>query len=622
MSMGTLSTGARCCRSRWLPEMGSAPSAGAIYAEMNRVIAALHKVDYASIGLGDFGKPGNYLARQIARWSKQYRASETETIEAMENLIAWLPDHIPPGDETTLVHGDFRLDNMIFHPTEPRVLAVLDWELSTLGHPLADFSYHVMPWRLDPTPFRGLAGLDLETLGIPVERAYVESYCRRTGRDPIDPAHWDFYLGYNMFRLACIRQGIMRRAVDEVTAANQHAVEAGRLAAKTAEVAWRGIRAGFRRKRRCDGIMLCFFVPGMNMAQLPRTAIQELLGSRYPIIQTAMGWVATPELVAGSCNAGAMGFLACGVLPANEVGPAIDRVRQMTNRPFGVNFHMFQPGAAEIVETIIAKKVAAVSFGRGPDKKAIARFRDAGIKCVPTVGAVKHAKKMVELGVDMVVVQGGEGGGHTGSVSSNVLLPQVLDAVKVPVVAAGGFGDGRGLAAALAYGAQGIAMGTRFLMTQESPVPLQTKQRYVAATTDDIFVTTKLDGLPQRMIRNRFTDRLEKSGPFGMWALALGSAWRMKQLSGASMGDMLKAARQMGHGGDTSFIQSLMAANAPVLIQRAAVQGKPDEGVMATGLVAGRLGDLPTCEELIQRIVREAEARLGELCAATQGNAG
>ena len=350
------------------------------------------------------------------------------------------------------------------------------------------------------------------------------------------------------------------------------------------------------------------------MTQLPQTAIQKMLGCRYPIIQTAMGWVATPELVAGTSNAGGFGFLAAGVMRADEVGPAIEKVRSLTDKPFGVNFHMFQPGAAQIVETLIDMKVAAVSFGRGPDKKAIARFKDAGIRCIPTVGAVKHAKKMVELGVDMVVVQGGEGGGHTGSVSSTILLPQVLDAVQVPVVAAGGFGDGRGLAAALAYGAQGIAMGTRFLMTKESPVPPQTKERYVKASVDDIFVTSKLDGLPQRMIRNAFTARLERAGALSMWTNALSAAWRMKQLTGASTGDMIKSARgMMGHGSDTSFAQALMGATAPVFIQRATVEGKPDEGVMATGQVAGRLTDLPSCEELISRIVAEAEAALDKL---------
>src|ERR1700761_1292858 len=349
------------------------------------------------------------------------------------------------------------------------------------------------------------------------------------------------------------------------------------------------------------------------MVTLPQTAIQKMLGCRYPIIQTAMGWVATPELVAGTSNAGGFGFLAAGVMRADEVGPAIEKVRSMTDKPFGVNFHMFQPGAAQIVETLIEMKVAAVSFGRGPDKKAIARFKDAGIRCIPTVGAVKHAKKMVELGVDMVVVQGGEGGGHTGSVSSTILLPQVLDAVQVPVVAAGRFGDGRGLAAALTYGAQGIAMGTRFLMTKESPVPPQTKERYVKASVDDIFVTAKLDGLPQRMIRNAFTARLEKASGLSMWTNALSAAWRMKQLTGASTGDMIKSARgMMGHGSD-SFAQALMGATAPVFIQRATVEGKPDEGVMATGQVAGRLTDLPSCEELISRIVAEAEQALDKL---------
>jgi len=358
------------------------------------------------------------------------------------------------------------------------------------------------------------------------------------------------------------------------------------------------------------------------MVTLPQTAIQKMLGCRYPIIQTAMGWVATPELVAGTCNAGGIGFLAAGVMRADEVGPEIDKVRSMTDKPFGVNFHMFQPGAAQIVETLIEKKVAAVSFGRGPDKKMIARFKDAGIRCIPTVGAVKHAKKMVELGVDMLVVQGGEGGGHTGSVSSTILLPQVLDAVQVPVVAAGGFGDGRGLAAALAYGAEGIAMGTRFLMTKESPVPPQTKERYVKASVDDIFVTAKLDGLPQRMIRNAFTARLEKSSGLAMWTNALSAAMRMKQLTGASWGDMIQSARgMMGHGSD-SFAQALMGATAPVFIQRATVEGKPDEGVMATGQVAGRLTDLPSCDELIRRIVAEAEEALDKLIklVETQAN--
>jgi aminoglycoside phosphotransferase (APT) family kinase protein len=208
------------------------------YDAMNRVMAALHKVDYVKVGLGDFGKPGEYLARQISRWTKQYRASETEKIEAMERLIDWLPAHIPEGDETTVVHGDYRLDNMIFHPTEPRILAVLDWELSTLGHPLADFSYHCMSWRLGGREYKGLAELDLPALGIPGEADYVAAYCKRANRSTIP--NWDFYMAYNMFRLAGILQGIMGRVVDG-TASNARAIESGKRARPMAEAGWRQV---------------------------------------------------------------------------------------------------------------------------------------------------------------------------------------------------------------------------------------------------------------------------------------------------------------------------------------------------------------------------------------------
>jgi len=221
-----------------LPGMGR-EERGAIYDEMNRVIARLHAVDYKAIGLETYGKPGNYFARQIDRWTKQYRASATEPIEAMDRLIAWLPGAIPPGDETTIVHGDYRLDNLVFHPTEPRILAILDWELSTLGHPLADFSYHCMSWHIPPAQFRGIAGLDLAALGIPAEDEYVAAYCRRSGRGRID--HWDFYLAYNMFRLAAILQGIMKRALDG-TAASQQALDAGRRARPLAEMGWQYAR--------------------------------------------------------------------------------------------------------------------------------------------------------------------------------------------------------------------------------------------------------------------------------------------------------------------------------------------------------------------------------------------
>ncbi|MDE2252951.1 MAG: phosphotransferase [Betaproteobacteria bacterium] len=224
-----------------LPGMQPAERA-AIFDEMNRVIAALHSVDYAALGLADYGKPGQYIARQVARWSQQYRASETEPIDAMDRLIAWLPAHIPPGEETAIVHGDYRLDNVIFHPTEPRILAVLDWELSTLGHPLADFAYHCMAWRLSPGQFRGLIGGDLAALGIPSEGEYVARYCARTQRPPVSQADWEFYAAFNMFRLAAILQGVLARAL-QGNASSSQALEAGRRARPLAEAAWAQVQA-------------------------------------------------------------------------------------------------------------------------------------------------------------------------------------------------------------------------------------------------------------------------------------------------------------------------------------------------------------------------------------------
>jgi aminoglycoside phosphotransferase (APT) family kinase protein len=218
----------------------------AIWDELNRVIANLHLVDYRAVGLEGFGKPGNYIERQIGRWTRQYRASETERVTAMDNLIDWLPKNIPPEAATTVVHGDYRLDNAIFHPTEPRILAVLDWELSTLGDPLADFAYHCMSWHIPPGQFRGIAGLDFAALGIPSEREYVELYCKRTHRGAIDPSHWDFYIAYNLFRIAAILQGILKRVVDG-TAASAHARDAGSRAKPLAELGWQQVEKILRR---------------------------------------------------------------------------------------------------------------------------------------------------------------------------------------------------------------------------------------------------------------------------------------------------------------------------------------------------------------------------------------
>jgi aminoglycoside phosphotransferase (APT) family kinase protein len=229
-------------RNFWDPTLPGSTVAerAAIYGEILRVIVALHRLDYGAVGLADYGRPGNYFARQIARWSKQYRASETERIEAMEKLLVWLPANIPPGEETALVHGDYRLDNLIFSAREPRLLAVVDWELSTLGHPLADFSYHVMLWRVGEGEIRGLRGVDLPALGIPTEAEYVDAYCRRAGRAAIEPRVWEFCMAYNLFRIASIRQGIMKRVL-EGTAASARARESGERARQAAELAWRQV---------------------------------------------------------------------------------------------------------------------------------------------------------------------------------------------------------------------------------------------------------------------------------------------------------------------------------------------------------------------------------------------
>ncbi len=210
------------------------------FNELNRVIAALHCVDPQAVGLADYGKPGNYIERQVGRWSKQYRAAETETIDAANQLMEWLPRHVPKGDEICIVHGDYRLDNVIFHPTEPKILAVLDWELSTLGHPMVDFAYHCMTWHMGGAGSRGLAGLDLPGLGIPTESQYLQTYLKRVGRGnakTVSESDWTYYMVFNMFRLTSIRQGIMARAL-QGNAANAAALEAGKRARPLAEQAW------------------------------------------------------------------------------------------------------------------------------------------------------------------------------------------------------------------------------------------------------------------------------------------------------------------------------------------------------------------------------------------------
>ncbi|MEE8582207.1 MAG: nitronate monooxygenase [Myxococcota bacterium] len=348
-------------------------------------------------------------------------------------------------------------------------------------------------------------------------------------------------------------------------------------------------------------------------SQILHTPLCDLLGVRYPIIQTAMGWVATPELVAASCNAGAMGFLATATIPPDEVDASIARVKQLTDRPFGVNFLMEQPGASSVVEAILRHGVKAASYSRSPNKDFIQRFKDAEVLCIPTVGAPHHAQKAAQLGADVIIAQGGEGGGHTGSVPTSLLLPRVVELVDIPVVAAGGFRDGRGLVAALAYGACGIAMGTRFLLTRESPLPERTAERYFAASETDIPVTTRVDGLPQRVIMNELVKTLESSGRVSLLLRALRSGLAYRKLTGLSLRQLFATGLSMRRNEKLTRSQMVMAANAPMLVRRAMVEGRPDEGVLPSGQVAGLIEDRPTCSELVNRIVADAEQTLARL---------
>tara|TARA_B100001939_G_scaffold304775_1_gene283340 strand:+ start:2406 stop:3509 length:1104 start_codon:yes stop_codon:yes gene_type:complete len=346
------------------------------------------------------------------------------------------------------------------------------------------------------------------------------------------------------------------------------------------------------------------------MSRVRHTPLTAELGCDYPVIQTAMGWVSTSDLVLASITSGAFGFLAAAVMTPEEAEAEVKRIKTATDRPFGVNFHAFQPGAERIVDLCIDYQVKAVSYGRAPSAKLIEKLKAAGIKCVPTIGAGKHARKAVEMGADILVCQGTEGGGHTGATPTWLLLAEVLDQVEVPVVACGGFRDGRGLAAALVFGAAGIAMGTRFLLTAESPVPEATKQAYLSARVTGIPVSEKLDGLPQRMVMNQTLARLEHSGPLAMLCRGVVNGLKYRSRTGASFLDLLCTAWTLSRKTDMTLGQTLMAANAPMLIQKAMVEGDPEKGILPAGQVAGLIRDLPSCRELIMTLIQEAESRL------------
>jgi NAD(P)H-dependent flavin oxidoreductase YrpB (nitropropane dioxygenase family) len=330
-----------------------------------------------------------------------------------------------------------------------------------------------------------------------------------------------------------------------------------------------------------------------------------------------MGWVATPELVAAASNAGAFGFLAAATLRPEAVDAEIAKVKALTSSSFGVNFLMDAPGAEVIVDAILRHGVRAAGYNRSPRADLIKRLKDADVVCVPTCGNARHAEKAEQLGADLIIVQGGEGGGHTGSVPTSLLVSSVVDRVSTPVVAAGGFRDGRGLVAALAYGAVGIAMGTRFLLTRESPVPQATRERYLAAQVDDVIVTRQIDGLPQRVVRNELVARLESSTGAARLLGALRSGLAYRRVTGASLRELIRAATSLRRGEKLTRAQTIMAANAPMLARKAMTEGDPVHGYLPGGSVAGVIEDVPSCAELVERIIAEAERTLASL--ADQG---
>jgi NAD(P)H-dependent flavin oxidoreductase YrpB (nitropropane dioxygenase family) len=346
-----------------------------------------------------------------------------------------------------------------------------------------------------------------------------------------------------------------------------------------------------------------------------RTRLVDLLGCRLPIVQTGMGWVSGANLTAATSAAGGFGILASITMTDEQFRDAVHSVKESTDAPFGANFRAGQPDLDERIRFATDAGVRLFSFAGAPTKDAIAKIHDAGGLVMPTVGARRHAEKMAEWGVDAVIAQGGEGGGHTGSVPTSLLLPQVVEAVgsQIPVVGAGGFHSGAGLVAALAYGADGIAMGTRFLLTQESRVPESIKGDYTKATVFDTVVTTALDGAPQRVIRTELIDTLEKSSVVTRMPKAAFKALEFAKLTGTSAKELVEEGLAMRKSQDLTWSQLAMAANAPMLIKAALVDGDASVGVLPTGQVTGVIDDLPTVAELLERIESEARTTLARL---------
>ncbi|MFZ9563761.1 MAG: NAD(P)H-dependent flavin oxidoreductase [Ilumatobacteraceae bacterium] len=350
-----------------------------------------------------------------------------------------------------------------------------------------------------------------------------------------------------------------------------------------------------------------------------RTSLCDLLGVQYPIVQTGMGWVAGPKLVSATANAGALGIIASATMDFEQLKQSIAEVKSRTSKPFGVNLRADSADVKDRIALMIDEGVKVASFAQAPKPDLIARLKEAGVVVIPSIGAKRHAEKVLEWGVDAVLVQGGEGGGHTGAVPTTVLLPQVVDAVagRVPVIAAGGFFDGRGLVAALAYGASGIAMGTRFLLTSDSSVPQAVKDYYLGKGVLDTVVSVQVDGVPHRVLRTELVDQLESGGGKLLAIPRAGiNALRFRKMTGAKLSDMMREGLAMKKSMDLTWTQMVMAANTPMLLKLSLVDGRTESGVMASGQVVGIIDDLPSCAELVDRIISQANSVLSDLAGS------
>ena len=343
------------------------------------------------------------------------------------------------------------------------------------------------------------------------------------------------------------------------------------------------------------------------------TRFTELVGVEYPVVQTGMGWVSGPALTSATANAGGLGILASATMTYAELEAAVAKTKSLTDKPFGVNIRADATDAPERIDLLIREGVKVASFALAPKKELIAKLKDHGVVVIPSIGAAKHAVKVASWGADAVIVQGGEGGGHTGPVATTLLLPSVLDALGtdgIPVVAAGGFFDGRGLAAALAYGAEGVAMGTRFLLTSDSAVPDAVKQEYLQRGLGDTVVSLKADGMPHRVLRTPLVEALESGSRAKALYAAARNANEFKQMTGMRWTTMLRDGRSMRRSGERTWQQIIMAGNTPMLLKAGLVEGDTRAGVLASGQVVGMIDDLPSCDELIQSIMTQAHERL------------